>query len=71
MINIITWIAVILQAVGSTAIVFKKRYAFPVWAVSAVILIYVNIMLQSHAQVCLWCFFLVLDFYGWFKWGKK
>lgn len=71
MLQVISIIAMILSIVGQLLISYKKVSAFPIWILSNVCWIVVNIIGPTNIpQLITFIVFTLASAFGWYKWKK-
>lgn len=72
MVAIISWTATILSLLGQVLISNKKKSAFPIWIISNLLWIWVNIIgIFNLANVAMYLVYTLLNIIGIIKWKKS
>lgn len=71
MINLITWITVVISIAGTFLIIRKQFVGFSLWCCSNVVWIAVDINAGLYAQAALFTVYLALSAYGIWEWKQE
>lgn len=71
MITFLSWIATIGSIIGNIGVIKKKLWGMQIWTIGTAIWIVYAILTHNTAQLIMFCFYEVLNLYGWYKWKYK
>jgi len=71
MLTLLSWIATIGSIIGNIGVVKKKLWGMQIWTFGTAIWIIYALITHNKAQLIMFCFYEVLNLYGWYKWKYK
>ena len=72
MLNLVSFIALVLSLSGNVLINFKKRAGFVVWFASNVLWVAVNLIgTPNWSQIAMFVVYMAFNVHGFLRWGKK
>jgi len=71
MITFLSWIATIGSILGNIGVVKKKLWGMQIWTFATAVWIIYALITHNKAQLIMFCFYEVLNLYGWYKWKHK
>lgn len=71
MITFLSWIATIGSILGNIGVIKKKLWGMKVWTFATAVWIIYTLITHNKAQLIMFCFYEVLNLYGWYKWKYK
>lgn len=71
MITFLSWIATIGSILGNIGVIKKKLWGMKVWTFATAVWIIYALITHNKAQLIMFCFYEVLNLYGWYKWKYK
>jgi len=72
MLNLISFLALVLSLAGNTLINFKKKIGFVVWISSNLAWIAVNFLgTPNWSQIAMFVAYMALNIHGWISWTKN
>jgi len=71
MITFLSWIATIGSIIGNIGVIKKKLWGMKVWTFATAVWIIYALITHNKAQLIMFCFYEVLNLYGWYKWKYK
>ena len=71
MLTFLSWIATIGSILGNIGVIKKKLWGMKVWTFATAIWIIYALITHNKAQLIMFCFYEVLNLYGWYKWKYK
>lgn len=71
MITLLSWIATIGSILGNIGVIKKKLWGMKIWTFATAVWIIYALITHNKAQLIMFCFYEVLNLYGWYKWKYK
>lgn len=71
MLTFLSWIATIGSILGNIGVIKKKLWGMKVWTFATAVWIIYALITHNKAQLIMFCFYEVLNLYGWYKWKYK
>ena len=68
MLTLLSWIATIGSILGNIGVIKKKLWGMKIWTFATAIWIIYALITHNKAQLIMFCFYEVLNLYGWYKW---
>jgi len=71
MLTLLSWIATIGSIIGNIGVIKKKLWGVKVWTFATAVWIIYALITHNKAQLIMFCFYEVLNLYGWYQWKYK
>lgn len=71
MITFLSWIATIGSILGNIGVIKKKLWGMQIWTFATAAWIIYALITHNKPQLIMFCFYEVLNLYGWYKWKYK